>query len=221
MERLSVTTSFRYSRYVFNRDVKYGQKCDRWAGVLGEQGKPVKFGLLLLLPVHTPTKNHVIPLPQYHWKLLVEHFRTLSHFERHVCRSDFPSDTCPSNELIELFQLGFLSEDMTYSCAIFPQLNWDLTGKKCEQNPGSDPGLKRVRSKCTLPLSPPDSRTHVVDATDINESPHLKEEDPLYAAQIRKLQHIIDKLHIPPPGALAVRVLEIGSGCHGARSPFA
>ena len=44
-------------------------------------------------------------------------------------------------------------------------------------------------------------------------STQLNEEDPLRAAQINKLQHIIDKLHIPPSSTSgSVRVLEIGSG---------
>jgi hypothetical protein len=56
---------------------KYGQIFDRWVGVLEEQRKRLKYGLPCFLPAHTPTKNHVVPLPQYHWKLAVEHFRTL------------------------------------------------------------------------------------------------------------------------------------------------
>jgi len=109
---------------------------------------------------------------------------------------------------------------MTYSCAIFPELDGDLACQKCKQYPCSGaPGLKLVRAKYPLPVSPePDgSRLHV-DAThhiplDINEPSHLKEEDPLYSAQMRKIQHIIDKLRIPSSSmSRPVRVLEIGSG---------
>jgi hypothetical protein len=47
--------------------------------------------------------------------------------------------------------LGFLSEDMTYSCAIFPELDGDLTGTKCEQN----------RLKQPLPSAEPPGRADV------------------------------------------------------------
>lgn len=117
---------------------------------------------------------------------------------------------------------GFLSEDMTYSCAIFPELDADLTDEKSAQNPWSGGGLKRVLPVYSLPPSPPssepsDSRTDVMETThmplDINEASQLNGEDPLHTAQINKLQHIIDKLHIPPSSASgSVRVLEIGSG---------
>jgi cyclopropane-fatty-acyl-phospholipid synthase len=51
-----------------------------------------------------------------------------------------------------------------------------------------------------------------VSPADPNQD--ISEQDPLYLAQIRKLQHIIKKLHIPPSSNAEkpVRVLEIGSG---------
>ena len=113
---------------------------------------------------------------------------------------------------------------MTYSCAIFPELDADLTDEKSAQNPWNGRGLKRVLPGFSLPPSPPssepsdsESRTDITETAhvplDINEGPQLNGEDPLYAAQINKLQHIIDKLHIPPSSASgSVRVLEIGSG---------
>ncbi|KIM48716.1 hypothetical protein M413DRAFT_437892 [Hebeloma cylindrosporum] len=118
---------------------------------------------------------------------------------------------------------GFLSEDMTYSCAIFPELDGDLTDEKGARNPWSgSQGLKRVLPTHFLPPSPPssepsDSQADVMETThmplDINATIQLNEVDPLYVAQINKLQHIIDKLHIPSASASgSVRVLEIGSG---------
>ncbi|KAF8177838.1 CFS1-like protein [Pholiota molesta] len=104
---------------------------------------------------------------------------------------------------------GFLSEDMTYSCAIFPELDGDLTSDKSIQSSWSGgQALKRV-SLSVAPSPIPDG-----DATpDSLPSPTLIS-DPLYDAQIRKLQHIIDKLHIPTttPGCAPMRVLEIGTG---------
>jgi cyclopropane-fatty-acyl-phospholipid synthase len=108
---------------------------------------------------------------------------------------------------------------MTYSCAIFPELDGDLTDEMSAQNPWSGGGLKRVLPGHSFPPSPPssepsDSRVDVmVTPLAINEASQLNEEDPLHAAQINKLQHIIDKLHIPPTSTSGpVRVLEIGSG---------
>ncbi|KAF8968978.1 CFS1-like protein [Flammula alnicola] len=116
---------------------------------------------------------------------------------------------------------GFLSEDMTYSCAIFPELDGDLAGEKSVQSKWSGgQGLKRLSSMHALPPSPPSSdpgdaqqeMLHFPEHT--NEYPQGPESDPLFDAQICKLQHIIDKLHIPPPllSGAPVRVLEIGTG---------
>ena len=112
---------------------------------------------------------------------------------------------------------------MTYSCAIFPELDGDLTDEKSTQNPWSrGQNLKRVLPGYSLPPSPPSSEPSDFQADvmetiqiplEINKTSELNEQDPLHAAQIIKLQHIIDKLHIPPASASgSVRVLEIGSG---------
>ncbi|PPQ75642.1 hypothetical protein CVT26_001622 [Gymnopilus dilepis] len=127
---------------------------------------------------------------------------------------------------------GFLSGDMTYSCAIFPDLDGDLVEEKDSQNIwNGGQGLKRLASKLQLPPSPPSSEPSetpsesIATPAEINEhSPSLQRvtgpydsslpEDPLHTAQIRKLQHIINKLHIPPPSASGepIRLLEIGTG---------
>jgi len=75
--------------------------------------------------------------------------------------------------------IGFLSEDMTYSCAIFPELDGDL---------------------------------HETGGLEWSSKP--TERDPLHIGQMRKLQHIVDKLRIPPPkeSKEPVHVLEIGTG---------
>ncbi|KAF8158538.1 CFS1-like protein [Crassisporium funariophilum] len=88
---------------------------------------------------------------------------------------------------------GFLSEDMTYSCAIFPELDGDLQdGYDANTNKIKWTGAQTQSVKRVAP----------------------KPDDPLYHAQMRKLQHIIDKLHIPPPTPTSppMRILEIGTG---------
>lgn len=112
---------------------------------------------------------------------------------------------------------GFLSEDMTYSCAIFPDLNGDLREEKEAQTQWSGgQNLRRLVAATPLPLSPPSDRSVVDDVSPVDIDQDISEQDPLYLAQIRKLQHIIEKLHIPPPNPeepeKPVRILEIGSG---------
>ena len=123
---------------------------------------------------------------------------------------------------------GFLSEDMTYSCAIFPELDGDLK-EGGEYTQWNGQGLKRVSSKHSLPPSPPSSEPEE-DQPDASEPNLLINEttppysstfnssssstDPLYHAQMLKLQHIINKLHIPPPTSSEepIHILEIGTG---------
>lgn len=108
--------------------------------------------------------------------------------------------------------LGFLSEDMTYSCAIFPELDGDLSTDKHAQSKWSGgQSLKRLTQaeETVTPESELGSETAIdVDLSFENTN------DPLYEAQIRKLQHIIDKLHIPAKlvNGDPVRLLEIGTG---------
>ncbi|KAF9553889.1 cyclopropane-fatty-acyl-phospholipid synthase [Agrocybe pediades] len=117
---------------------------------------------------------------------------------------------------------GFLSEDMTYSCAIFPELDGDLSNESDVQTRWDKRATtKRLQLTTQLPPSPPSSDqddTRIAteaeaECLDINIPSEL--DDPLYEAQIRKLQHIINKLHIPDAAAhdgRPVRLLEIGTG---------
>ncbi|KDR82375.1 hypothetical protein GALMADRAFT_220377 [Galerina marginata CBS 339.88] len=127
---------------------------------------------------------------------------------------------------------GFLSEDMTYSCAIFPELDGDLVeGEDVQSKWSGGQALKRLSSTISLPPSPPtsepgDKRTETFKLpSDLDQYSHPSNaaasdsssstaEDPLYSAQIRKLQHIINKLHIPPAtkSGAPIRLLEIGTG---------
>ncbi|GJJ15179.1 hypothetical protein Clacol_009455 [Clathrus columnatus] len=80
---------------------------------------------------------------------------------------------------------AFLSDDMSYSCAIFEDVDGDL-----KEN-GSNYPSSKVHSPVLL--------------EDVPTSP---ESDPLYIAQLRKIRHLINKADIRP----GHRVLEIGSG---------
>jgi cyclopropane-fatty-acyl-phospholipid synthase len=86
---------------------------------------------------------------------------------------------------------------MTYSCAIFKDLDTDLkNGANTAEWSGSR-GLKRLGAS-----SKPDV------SVDTNSNGVSHDTDELYEAQIRKLDHIIKKTKIQPRH----RVLEIGSG---------
>lgn len=101
------------------------------------------------------------------------------------------------------FSVAFLSPDMTYSCAIFPDLDGDLHHHLPHAKPlrhffkqlpspfsSSSSSLSSSPSASPPPLSPPDFN------------------DELLAGQILKLQHITRKACILP----GHRILEIGSG---------
>ncbi|KAJ3733331.1 CFS1-like protein [Lentinula guzmanii] len=142
-------------------------------------------------------------------------------------RSNISAHYDISNEMFA----GFLSKDMTYSCAIFEDLDGDLKVSNGLNGPIDEEvgrwsgghGLKKVGNKFTkgVPLlslpSPPltalantpaiDSNRNI-DAVDNLNSQNVFSEDPLEAAQYRKLHHIIRKARILP----GHRVLEIGSG---------
>ncbi|KAG1745906.1 CFS1-like protein [Suillus paluster] len=94
---------------------------------------------------------------------------------------------------------GFLSSDMTYSCAIFEDLDGDLVSGAADHksyNGGEHLMILNIQHT-------PQSKN--APGADCCLSPS---EDPLYEAQLRKLKHIIDKAKISSDQ----RVLEIGSG---------
>lgn len=112
---------------------------------------------------------------------------------------------------------GFLSEDMTYSCGIFKDLDSDLRRKSTSAHEWtSGQSLESLlEPRKTLPLSPPLSQPETpaesgqiplngITLFQQNEGP----EDELKTSQTRKLQHIIKKAGIRDGN----RVLEIGSG---------
>ncbi|KAF7797125.1 hypothetical protein EIP86_008317 [Pleurotus ostreatoroseus] len=98
----------------------------------------------------------------------------------------------------DMFQ-GFLSKDMTYSCAIFSTLDADLNTPSSNlllHTPSKD-GEEEINTGASSPT--------VLDSDDEDQG---KSEDELYDAQMRKLRHIMHKADIRP----GQRVLEIGSG---------
>ncbi|KAJ7781761.1 CFS1-like protein [Mycena maculata] len=106
-------------------------------------------------------------------------------------RSNISAHYDISNEMFA----GFLSQDMTYSCAIFEDLDGDMKEGVVRSEWSGGQGLRRLgkATATSAPTSQPDLEPEV---------------DELYEAQIRKLSHIIDKAKIQPGN----RVLEIGSG---------
>ncbi|KAJ3553768.1 hypothetical protein NM688_g3441 [Phlebia brevispora] len=98
----------------------------------------------------------------------------------------------------EMFE-GFLSRDMTYSCAIFPTLDGDCDMRSPPlplRSSGSDSEDEVTTGASTPTLGSDDGDKYV------------KDEDELYDAQMRKIRHILRKADIHP----GHRVLEIGSG---------
>jgi len=102
---------------------------------------------------------------------------------------------------------------MTYSCAIFPELDGDLSNESdVERRWDKREASKHTHLTTRLPPSPPSSEEGDTRTTETLNFPS-ELDDPLYEAQIRKLQHIINKLHIPNARSeRAVRLLEIGTG---------
>lgn len=92
--------------------------------------------------------------------------------------------------------LGFLSQDLTYSCAIFSELDADL---KTSDLKSEDEFWSTSGETCEQDLSVPSSPT---------SAPPEYVCDDLNAAQMRKIGHIIAKAQIKPDH----RILEIGSG---------
>lgn len=93
---------------------------------------------------------------------------------------------------------GFLSEDMTYSCAIFKDLDSDLKTSSFDLSK-----IQTCESKVKRALPTPTPTPTNEPFVEHSESP-----DELYEAQMRKLEHIIRQAQIRP----GQRVLEIGSG---------
>ncbi|EIW80982.1 CFS1-like protein [Coniophora puteana RWD-64-598 SS2] len=97
-----------------------------------------------------------------------------------------------SNEMFA----GFLSEDMTYSCAIFSDLDKDLKSHPDDLDGWSGgQGLRRLDAN---------AQKTILSSTSATEPSN----DELYEAQNRKLRHIISKAKVQENH----RVLEIGSG---------
>ncbi|KAF6744463.1 cyclopropane-fatty-acyl-phospholipid synthase [Ephemerocybe angulata] len=152
-------------------------------------------------------------------------------------RSNISAHYDISNEMFA----GFLSQDMTYSCAIFADLDGDLrpTYPREVKTTRNRDGIVSLKPPFSLP-SPPGSHSpsdsgldsgvdisHTpsndlgLSKTDVSEDLISRlekstqgrkngEENELYLAQLRKLDHIIAKLKIPSDRP--TRVLEIGSG---------
>ncbi|KIY71193.1 CFS1-like protein [Cylindrobasidium torrendii FP15055 ss-10] len=93
---------------------------------------------------------------------------------------------------------AFLSKDMTYSCAIFEDLDGDLEREKDRVKYNGGRRLIRLNSDVPCPGNP--------DGDEAFQS--AEEEEELYEGQMRKLHHIMQKARILP----GHRILEIGSG---------
>ena len=101
--------------------------------------------------------------------------------------------------------LAFLSEDMTYSCAIFSDLDGDL--RETPLLGFSDNKLRQLlTSSPSSETTSADSNTPTSHTLSTRPTPPLP--DTLVAAQQRKLAHIVSRSCILP----GHRVLEIGSG---------
>ncbi|KAA1469739.1 S-adenosyl-L-methionine-dependent methyltransferase [Dentipellis sp. KUC8613] len=105
---------------------------------------------------------------------------------------------------------AFLSKDMTYSCAIFPDLDGDLQDSYAAPILGArlldTQRLGSETSDDSAPRSDASATTTAVASRE--QTPPLRHEDPLYAGQMQKLQHVVTKARIMP----GHRILEIGSG---------
>ncbi|KAI0754827.1 cyclopropane-fatty-acyl-phospholipid synthase [Daedaleopsis nitida] len=119
--------------------------------------------------------------------------------------------------------MGFLSKDMTYSCAIFPELDGDLhadASAASSPSSGRTPSLTGASTPSTLVGSELQEHSKAMELPSlglfsppgrVRERPLVEAhdaEDPLEAAQYHKLHHIIRRADIRP----GHRVLEIGSG---------
>ena len=113
--------------------------------------------------------------------------------------------------LIHLTVSGFLSKDMTYSCAIFPELDSDLrdSPKSSGSSPreGQTPSLTGASTPSTLAESEHGDLLKDLSLNVLNLFSHhggvrhvqdTESHDPLETAQLRKLQHIVRKADIRP-----------------------
>ena len=100
---------------------------------------------------------------------------------------------------------AFLSRDMTYSCAIYPELDRDLLEEEGREAMNGAFGLKRIVNGSIKNQA----QAKEAKGANGNGNGHRDSEvDDLEEAQLRKLRHIIKKADIRP----GHRVLEIGSG---------
>ncbi|KAL9710942.1 hypothetical protein Ac2012v2_005482 [Leucoagaricus gongylophorus] len=113
---------------------------------------------------------------------------------------------------------SFLSEDMTYSSAIFPDLDSDLKGGGARHQWSGIRGSKNRRMKVVNGYTDPDGcgaangrfiQNNTTNGRACNDATNENTEvDELYEAQMCKLDHIIKKAKIQEGS----RILEIGSG---------
>ncbi|KDQ62522.1 hypothetical protein JAAARDRAFT_30425 [Jaapia argillacea MUCL 33604] len=130
-------------------------------------------------------------------------------------RSNISAHYDISNEMFK----GFLSRDMTYSCAIFDDLDGDLKELSGEKGAWSG-GQHLTRVSHPAPLTPPTTSASSSSVSSTNSSEQLHNDahflppfpqshpDPLYAGQLRKLNHILSRARVQP----GYKILEIGSG---------
>lgn len=113
---------------------------------------------------------------------------------------------------------SFLSEDMTYSSAIFPDLDSDLKSGGARHQWSGIRGSKNRRMKVVNGYTDPDgcgaangrfTQNNTTNERACNDATNENTEvDELYEAQMCKLDHIIKKAKIQEGS----RILEIGSG---------
>ncbi|KEP53013.1 cyclopropane-fatty-acyl-phospholipid synthase [Rhizoctonia solani 123E] len=116
-------------------------------------------------------------------------------------RSNISAHYDISNQMFE----AFLSRDMTYSCAIFPQLDADMAHvKKGERLLKNGVVIRGIGNGDISSIGAEDG----IPAKQLS----CDEEDELYQAQMIKLEHLVKKLKIPETSDEAIRILEIGSG---------
>ncbi|CAL1711760.1 unnamed protein product [Somion occarium] len=121
----------------------------------------------------------------------------------------------------DMFQ-GFLSKDMTYSCAVFTDHDGDVRSEKSRST-------RAIGTRSSSPSSPRSHSSRSSSPTAFSSDAEHEDvfsklraagrelisgeadadfSDPLYAAQVRKFEYLIRKADIRP----GHRVLEIGSG---------